>query len=185
MPRLRGTAAGWPPSEYLVEETRTFVCTCCGEEVAVNPRLPPGTQEYCSKPKCQRARRNARHKIRMATDAKYREAHEKAQQAWLEKNPKYYSNYRKDHPESVLKNRLGQMVRDQRRRRRVQRNRPVHKASAGSPASLPSGYYVMKRVDGRSMPAFTVYVSHSSVLPSTEPTAAQDQLAACKDDRVL
>ena len=52
----------------------------------------------------------------METDEEYRQGQKDCQDAWLEKNPGYWREYRKTHPEYRERNRELQMRRNERRK---------------------------------------------------------------------
>lgn len=76
-------------------------CRCCG--VLFRPRC--SGQCYCSKPECQRWRKNHWQRKKMASDPAYRANQADAQKLWRKKNPHYMRTYRKSHPEYVSRNR--------------------------------------------------------------------------------
>jgi hypothetical protein len=80
----------------------------------LNPRAK--NQQYCGRKECQRARKRAWQKKKMATDPDYRANQRECNKAWRDRNPDYWRNYRKTHLQYVERNRLLQKA---RRRRRV------------------------------------------------------------------
>ncbi len=72
---------------------RTFTCVCCRCNVPANPRSKG--QQYCGKDGCQRARKRAWQRAKMATDPDYRANQRDAQKQWRESNPGYWRNYRR------------------------------------------------------------------------------------------
>jgi hypothetical protein len=92
-----------------------IVCLGCGKEKAGSPRSA-GRQCYCGEPDCQRARRAAAERQRMATDPDHRATRRHSYQAWCRANPGYWSEYRRRHPAQAERNRLLQRQRNQRRR---------------------------------------------------------------------
>lgn len=99
----------------------TLLCKNGGHEVDANPRLK-GNQLYCGNPECQRARKRAWQKNKMATDKKYRRKQTACLVRWRKEHPlhRYQKQYRDEHPEYVEKNREKQRRRNDRRRQRVQ-----------------------------------------------------------------
>ncbi len=73
-------------------------------------------QNYCSDPKCQRARKALWQKEKMAADSEYRKGQRLSQEKWLQNNPDYYENYRQNNPEKTQRNRCLQRIRNQRKR---------------------------------------------------------------------
>ena len=95
----------------------TFICKGCNTKKPINPKLK-GNQEYCGERKCQRKRKAAWQKNKMATDANYKQSQQKLVQNWRDKKPAHQSQsqYRKDHPSYVADNRVKQRNRNQKRR---------------------------------------------------------------------
>ena len=87
-------------------------CAHCGCLLDPNPRVQ--NQSYCGLKECQRVRKRLWQKQKRATDPDYKVNQQECQKAWLEKNPDYWRNYRKEHPEYVERNRLLQKVRRSR-----------------------------------------------------------------------
>jgi hypothetical protein len=96
---------------------KTIKCKNCGQEKPANIRLK-GTQKYCGAVECQRARKAAWQKEKMAKDADYRASQHECVKQWREKRPphQYQKQYRQDHPEYVSDNRNKQRIRNQKRR---------------------------------------------------------------------
>lgn len=99
----------------------TIKCKNGGHEVPANFRLK-GNQQYCGDPECQRARKHAWQKNKMATDTKYRRKQIAGLVRWRKEHAlhRYQKQYRLDHPEYVEKNREKQRLRNDKRRQRVQ-----------------------------------------------------------------
>jgi hypothetical protein len=89
-------------------------CAACGKPFKVLPQVPD--QSYCAEPACQRERRKLWQRIRRAEDPDYRDNQARAQEAWLARNPDYWREYRRRHPEYTQRNRERQRVRAQERR---------------------------------------------------------------------
>jgi hypothetical protein len=90
-----------------------LLCKNGGHEVDANPRLK-GNQLYCGDPECQRARKRAWQKNKMATDRKYRRKQIAGLVRWRKEHAlhRYQKQYRLDHPEYVEKNREKQRLRN-------------------------------------------------------------------------
>ncbi len=73
-------------------------------------------QMFCSKPACQRVRKNLWQKQKLATDPEYKKGQRLAQNKWLQNNPDYWGNYRLRNPEKVYRNRSLQKIRNMKRR---------------------------------------------------------------------
>ena len=89
-------------------------CACCGRFVPANPRVK--NQKYCGEKVCQRSRKAAWQRQKLAKDEKYRAAQKDAQEIWCNNNPGYWAKYRENHLEYCERNRLLQKVRDQERK---------------------------------------------------------------------
>lgn len=89
-------------------------CAACGKLFKVLPQVPD--QSYCAEPACQRERRKLWQRIRRAEDPDYRDNQARAQEAWLERNPDYWRDYRRRNPEYTERNRERQRTRSQERR---------------------------------------------------------------------
>lgn len=100
----------------------TFTCLHCGQEVPRNPRLKQG-QKYCSRKECQRARMRSWKKERYENSNSYRQKCLDSQKRWRKKRPghQYQREYRKEHPEYVIRNRELQRKRNEKR----QQTRPI------------------------------------------------------------
>ena len=95
----------------------TFICQGCKIAQPINPKLK-GNQKYCGDPQCQRKRKAAWQKHKMATDVNYKQSQYELVQQWRKNKPahKYQSQYRKDHPSYVKNNSDKQRIRNQQRR---------------------------------------------------------------------
>jgi len=76
-------------------------------------------QQFCSNPDCQRVRKKLWQKEKLATDPDYREEQRLAQKKWLQNNPGYWKNYRREHPEQTARNRSLQKIRNMKKRVRT------------------------------------------------------------------
>ena len=70
------------------------------------------SQEYCSKPECQKARKALWQKEKIKKDPEYKETQKLSNQKWLLNNSDYWKNYRKKNPEKALRNRMLQRIRN-------------------------------------------------------------------------
>ncbi len=95
---------------------KTFICKHCKVEKAANFRLK-GNQEYCGDIKCQRARKAAWQREKMARDADYRANKKESNKQWRKSRPahRYQRQYREGHPDYVEKNRKKQRIRNKKR----------------------------------------------------------------------
>jgi hypothetical protein len=71
---------------------------------------------YCNKSDCQRARKRAWQKNKMAADERYRHDQKEAQKIWRENNPDYWKKYRSKNDRYTEENRLRQRQRNRTRR---------------------------------------------------------------------
>ena len=115
---------------------------CAGCSKAFRPRPQSPKQTYCSLPSCQRERRRRWQQARRQNDPEYRDNQSRAQQTWIERQPDYWREYRRRHPEYCERNRSLQRERDVRRRERVLAKMDV---SAGD-SPVPSGTYRLSPV---------------------------------------
>lgn len=94
--------------------SRLIRCSHCGRSVRGNPRLRE--QRYCGDRRCQRARKTAWQRQKMATDADYQANQRESQKRWRARNRDYWRRYRGRHPGTRERNCLLQRLRNQKRR---------------------------------------------------------------------
>lgn len=111
-------------------------CLACGNQFRLLPQVPD--QNHCSSPACQRERRKLWQRLKRAADPAYRDNQARAQKAWLDRHPDYWTHYRASHPDYVERNREHQTARNASRR--VSSAIAKMDASVGQP-TLPSGTY--------------------------------------------
>jgi hypothetical protein len=92
-----------------------FICLGCGKEKHAEARSA-GRQAYCGAVRCQRARKAAWQRQSLESDADHRANQRRSQEAWRRANPRYWTDYRRQHPEKAERNRRLQHRRDRRRR---------------------------------------------------------------------
>ena len=110
-------------------------CVACGKSFQPRPQVPD--QTYCSAPDCQRERRKQWHRRKLQTDPDYQDNQMRAQQAWTQRNPDYWREYRESHPEYVERNRTQQQGRNAK-----DMGNPIAKMDVSNSAiPLPSGIY--------------------------------------------
>lgn len=115
-------------------------CAACGAAFRPRPQVPQ--QCYCPAPACQRKRRRRWQQAKRENDPDYHDNQLRAQRAWLRRNPRYWSEYRRTHPEYVERNREQQQERNDRRRERV-----IAKMDVTTPVMpLFSGIYRISKV---------------------------------------
>ena len=71
----------------------------CGE--LFKPHLHGPHQSYCSAPDCQHERRRQWQRLKLQGDPVYQDNQSRAQQAWSQRNPNYWREYREVHPQYV------------------------------------------------------------------------------------
>lgn len=91
----------------------TIPCVHCGTFFIPRNR----SQNYCSTPDCQRARKAAWQRFKMRTDADYRTQQKLSHRKWLENNPGYWKDYRQRNPDKMERNQALQHIRNRRSRR--------------------------------------------------------------------
>jgi hypothetical protein len=79
------------------------------------PSIYRPQQSVCSKADCQRQRRSDYHRERIRNDVAYAADVRASQRKWRTAHPEYWKQYRKNHPESVERNRRQQQQRDRKR----------------------------------------------------------------------
>lgn len=111
------------------------LCAACGESFKPRPQVPQ--QSYCAEPECQRERRRQWQQAKLQSDPDYQDNQARAQQAWNQRHPDYWRDYRQSHPEYVERNRVLQQVRNAK----VMAS-PIAKMDVSNRAlPLPSGVY--------------------------------------------
>lgn len=93
-------------------ETRR--CSACHKLFHPRPQSP--AQKFCSGAQCQRERKRRWQKARRAADPDYRDNDVEANRQWRRRHRGYWRAYRRQHPQSVLRNRHQQRERDRARR---------------------------------------------------------------------
>lgn len=88
-------------------------CYSCGHFFVPNPRNK--NQRYCGKARCQKARKAAWQRNKMAIDPDYRADQKLSRQKWARSHPDYWRNYRKQNPQITDRNRILQRIRNKRR----------------------------------------------------------------------
>lgn len=89
-------------------------CAACGKLFGTRSQVP--NQSYCADAACQRERKKLWQRERRTSDPDYRDNQTRAQEAWLARNPDYWRDYRRRHPEYTQANRERQRTRAQERR---------------------------------------------------------------------
>jgi hypothetical protein len=112
-------------------------CLACGQSFQPRPQVPQ--QSYCPAPDCQRTRKRSWLNAKLETDPDYQDNQTRARQAWLERNPTYWREYREAHPEYTDRNRVLQKARNAKTSKTTP---PIAKMDASNVAfPLKSGRY--------------------------------------------
>lgn len=95
-------------------------------------------QKYCSNPSCQKKRKANWQRDKIKNDTEYRDNQTLSQKKWLENNPGYYRNYRKNNPLKTERNRLLQRVRNRKLHKKPDEDgiHIIAKMDAGKPFDL-------------------------------------------------
>lgn len=148
-------------------------CTACGRKFK---KRSHGRQSYCSEAKCQRERRRRWQNKKRKSDPDYKDNQSRAQQAWIKRNPSYWTEYRQKNPEYSSRNR-----RLQQERRQNKKTAPVAKMDVAEKNSqIPSGTYLLipASINGvAKMDVWTVEIKFISTL-CEQPTTSPDD---CKE----
>ena len=100
-------------------------CAHCGRVVPANPHIK--NQTHCKREACQRDTKRLWQRQKMATDPDYKANQRECNKAWQERNPQYWKEYRKNHPEAAERNRIQQRERNRRRRKIAKMDTSVRK----------------------------------------------------------
>jgi hypothetical protein len=88
-------------------------------------------------PACQRERRRCWQRVKRQNDPDYQDNQARAQRAWQKRNPDYWRDYRREHPQYRERNCSQQRERNARRRECL-----IAKMDASTPVfPVPSGIY--------------------------------------------
>jgi len=139
----------------------------CRRLFVVSARHP--NQRYCSRIKCQRARKTKWQSKKIAIDEDYRKNQDDSQQRWLAKKTWDWKKYRENNPEYTRKNREKQKKRD-RSKRAAKNKAPILENLAKMDAvtdenKIKSGIYTIipaPRNDLAKMDALTVKITEIS-----------------------
>jgi hypothetical protein len=108
-------------------------CVHCGTFFTPRNRK----QNFCSKTECQNARKARWEKHRRKIDPEFRQSRKISQKKWLENNPEYWKDYRRQNPEKAERNRALQKVRNNRRNAKENTPKPVVIAKTDARKSFP------------------------------------------------
>ena len=132
-------------------------CVACGQ--CFQPRAQVPRQSYCSAPGCQLQRRKKWLRLKLQADPDYQDNQTRAQQAWSQRNPDYWRQYRESHPDYVDRNRAQQRSRDGGP---ANENLAKMDASNASPP-LASGLYRLIPVTGPDLAKMDVWIVEITV----------------------
>jgi hypothetical protein len=126
-------------------------CPACHKLFHPRPQSPG--QTFCSGAPCQRERKRRWQKARRAADPDYRDNDDQASRLWRHRHRDYWRAYRRNHPQSVIRNRIKQRERDRAKRLPAPRPPPTppmsHLANEDAstrPFSVETGTYRMMPV---------------------------------------
>ena len=128
-------------------------CQSCGKEFFPWPQIR--NQKFCSNPECQRERRRRRQAERRARNPEQKGSDAQYFQDWSAKNPDYWKQYRKAHPEYTERNR------QQQKERSVAR---IAKDNVSAMNALPSGRYRLVALDSCGIANETAWIVEILVL---------------------
>lgn len=121
-----------------------ITCLHCGKEVQRNPRLK--NQKYCCAKECQQARMRTWKNRQYKNSTKYKNKSQASQKAWRSKYPayKYLREYRKTHPEYVIRNR--DLQRERNKKRQKNHSTMIVKTHALLLQPREDGVYTLSRI---------------------------------------
>ncbi len=124
-------------------------CSSCGCLFEVCNKVEK--HEYCRKKGCRQARKNKWQQTRLKNDETYRKDQKNAQADWLNNNPDYWKNYRRNNKPYTNRNREKQLVRNKSARSKIS-GKPVLKPIAKMDTLIPknniiSGKYKLVPVE--------------------------------------
>ncbi|MEN8132734.1 MAG: hypothetical protein ABFS45_21635 [Pseudomonadota bacterium] len=125
-------------------------CAACCKLFHPCPQSPK--QKFCSAAECQRERKRRWQKARRAADSDYRDNDVRANRQWRRRHPDYWRDYRRHHPQRVIRNREKQRERDRVRRLKASQPPPgpdlANEDASSLPFSVETGTYRMIPVTG-------------------------------------
>lgn len=130
----------------------TKICAACGKQFTARPQKP--RQKYCSSPNCQSKRRQVWQQERLRDNQFHHDNQVDAQQAWRDRNPGYWKQYRREHPEYVEQNRNKQRSRDSKIKSKTLAKSDVSKQSQ----TLQAGVYFLRPVKATGLAKKDVWI---------------------------
>jgi len=94
-----------------------IICLNCRRVFVASPKHP--NQKYCSRKKCQNARKTKWHRKKLAIDEDYRKNQSQSYEKWISNKSDYWKKYRDRNPDYTKRNREKQKERDQSKRKKV------------------------------------------------------------------
>lgn len=146
-------------------------CAFCGQAFRPRPQSPQ--QCSCAAPACQRERRRRWQQTKRQSDPDYHDNQARAQRAWRKRNPDYWREYRRTHPQYCERNRVQQHERNGRRRERL-----IAKMDVSTPVfPVPSGIYRISQAPTTGIAKMDAWTVEITLL-----SAPNDQSAGhCKE----
>ena len=122
----------------------TFTCQYCGKLVPHNPRIK--NQKYCCAKECQQARMRRWKNRQYKKSSKYHKRSLDGQKVWRSKYPSYQYqwDYRKTHPEYVMRNR--DLQRERNRKRQRDHSTMIVKTHALLLQPMEDGVYTLSKI---------------------------------------
>lgn len=146
-------------------------CTACGKEFRQRSQVPQ--QSYCTALACQRERRRRWQKAKRKNDPAYQDNQASAQLAWRKRNPDYWREYRRTHPEYSERNRTQQRERNDRLRQRL-----IAKMDVSTPVfPMPSGRYQISQAPPTGIAKMDAWTVQITLLPAPYDQPVDD----CKE----
>ena len=154
----------------------TFICLHCGGTFRCNPCLKK-KQEYCSAKQCQQARRSTRKKERYKKDPVYRKKINESQTARRKRlrSDQYMQEYRKSHPEYVIRNCELQKKRN-KKRQDYQVPMIVNGTSQLMQPSDDMVYAIFKVKQSKKIVNGTSFIAQMQILSRKEAILAQNSV---------
>ena len=145
-------------------------CVNCGRLADGNPRIQD--QEYCREKDCQRVRKRKWQKEKLAADPDYKANQRACQIDWHERNPDFYKEYRRKHPDYCRRNTLLQRCRKARARAIATMD-----ALEPDPACKPRVFYLFPLVATMDASA-QKFLLFSMRYPADDSIAKEDSIAS-------
>jgi endogenous inhibitor of DNA gyrase (YacG/DUF329 family) len=122
----------------------TLTCQYCGKLVPRNPRIK--NQKYCCAKECQQARIRIWKNRQYKKNSKYQKRSLASQKVWRSKYPayQYQRDYRKTHPEYVMRN--GDLQRERNKKRQKDHSTMIVKTHALLLQPKEDGVYTLSRI---------------------------------------